>query len=97
MLLVYPSQAAKDKAEEILSMLHKAYENGKADPFYLAQVYAGLGETEKAISYLQKAYASRSGWLIYSYAMSNNLFKYLRSDPGFIDILEKIGFEVAWK
>jgi tetratricopeptide (TPR) repeat protein len=94
---VYAKAGREDQAEEIMSMLHKQYDNGEADPYYLAMVYAGLGETEKAIKYLQKAYESRSGVMIYVYAMANNTLENLRSDQRFIDILEKMGFEVAWK
>jgi tetratricopeptide (TPR) repeat protein len=94
---VYAKTGETDKAEEILAILHEAYENSEADPLYLATVCAGLGETEKALSFLQKGYENRSGMIIYAYAMANNIFENLRSEPGFIDILEKIGFEVAWK
>ena len=75
-------------------MLHEAYENGEADPCYLAQVYAGLGNRDRAMEYIQKGYELRSGALIYLNCMSNTLYRDVSTDPRFTQILEKIGFEV---
>jgi TolB-like protein/Tfp pilus assembly protein PilF len=91
---VYGKAGQRDKAEKMLEMILKAYENGKADPAYLSQIYAGLGDTNLAMEYIQKAYDIRSGYLIYIYCMSNTFFVNMSSDPRFTQILEKIGFEV---
>jgi TolB-like protein/Tfp pilus assembly protein PilF len=91
---VYGKAGERDKAEEILAMLHEAYENGEADPGSLAQVYIGMGDRDRALKYIQIGYEIRSGFLIYLNCMSNTLFRDLNSDPRFIQILEKIGFEV---
>jgi len=91
---VYGKAGQRDKAEKMLEMILKAYENGKADPGYLSQIYAGLGDSDLTMEYIQKAYDIRSGFLIYLYCMSNTLFVDMSSDPRFTKILEKIGFEV---
>ncbi len=91
---VYGKAGERDKAEEILTMLHKAYKSGKADPLSLAQVYAGIGDTDRAMEYIQKGYELRSGSLIYLYCMSNTFYRDLNSDPRFTQIIEKIGFKV---
>jgi TolB-like protein/Tfp pilus assembly protein PilF len=91
---VYGKAGKRDKAEEILAMLHEAYENGEADPGYLAQVYIGMGDRDRALEYIQIGYEIRSGFLIYLNCMSNTSFRDLNSDPRFTQILEKIGFEV---
>jgi tetratricopeptide (TPR) repeat protein len=91
---VYGKAGLRGKAEEMLEIILKAYENGKADPGYLSQIYAGLGDSDLTMEYIQKAYEVRSGLLIYLYCMSNTFFVDMSSDPRFTQILEKIGFEV---
>jgi hypothetical protein len=61
------------------------------DPCFIAWIYTGLGEKEKAFEWLAKAYEERSNWLI----MLNNdrLFDPLRSDTRFADLLKKIGLD----
>ena len=91
---VYGKAGERSKAEEILDMLHGAFQSGQADPLHLAMVYAGIDDTDHAMEYIQKSYEMRSGALLYLNVMSNTFFQNLRSDPGFIQILEGCGFKV---
>jgi hypothetical protein len=54
-----------------------------------AIVYVGLGDRERAVAWLDKAYQDRSAFLIW--LKVEPLFDPLRSDPGFQDLLRRVG------
>jgi TolB-like protein/Tfp pilus assembly protein PilF len=56
---------------------------------YAAQIYASIGEKDRAIGWLQKAYQERSPLLVYSKVMPN--YDSLRSDPRFSALLQRLG------
>src|SRR5215469_11632285 len=61
-------------------------------PFNIAVVYAGLGEKELALDWLQKAVADRS---IYpTYLRSREELDSVRSDPRYSELLRRIGLPV---
>jgi TolB-like protein/Tfp pilus assembly protein PilF len=91
---VYGKAGKRSEAEKILDMLHESFQSGQADPLYLAMVYAGMGDTDHAMEYIQKSYERRSGALLYLNVMSNTFFQNLRSNPDFMQILEGCGFKV---
>ncbi len=64
------------------------------DPdIYLANVYAGLGDKDKAFEYLDKAYKSRSSQM--GYLLSQWWLHDLHSDPRFDALREKMGLPKA--
>jgi hypothetical protein len=54
-------------------------QRGRLNPFYLAQIYAFLGETEQAFAYLGKAYEDRT--VRPAVLQFNPNFDRLRADP----------------
>jgi DNA-binding winged helix-turn-helix (wHTH) protein/tetratricopeptide (TPR) repeat protein len=58
-------------------------------PFYRAVIYAGLGENNQALAWLEKACEDRSYLLTY---LNIPIFDSLRSSPKFIYLLKKVGF-----
>jgi len=48
-----------------------------------------LGEKDRAFSWLEKAYAAKSGFL--PYIKPNPFFDSLRSDPRYADLLKRMG------
>ena len=56
---------------------------------YAAQMYASIGEKERALEWLQKAYQERSPLLVYTKVMP--YYDGLRSDPGFNALLQRLG------
>ena len=58
-------------------------------PFYPAIIYLGLGDRERALGGLEKAYEARSNWL--ATLKMDRIFDPLRSDPRFIELLTKVG------
>ena len=60
-------------------------------PFCTAIVYLGLGDRERALDGLEKAYEARSQWL--TFLKVDRVFDPLRSDPRFIELLKKVGLD----
>jgi TolB-like protein/DNA-binding winged helix-turn-helix (wHTH) protein/Tfp pilus assembly protein PilF len=81
---VYAVSGMRDKALRILTDL-KSQSNQDAPE--IALVYIGLDEKDQAIAWLQKAYAERfSPWVL-----MRPCFDPIRSDPGFEDLVHRIG------
>jgi len=78
---------AQRLVEELLSLSRKRY----VPPVYMAIIYIGLGEKEKAFTWLEKAYADRSDWM--TLLNTEPLFDPLRSDPRFQDLLRRVGLQ----
>jgi eukaryotic-like serine/threonine-protein kinase len=76
-----------EKAREVLRKL--TAESGRyVSPYHLAYVYTGLGEYDRAMDWLEKAYEQRAGAI--SGIKSSFLFAPLRSHPRFIALLRKM-------
>jgi TolB-like protein/Flp pilus assembly protein TadD len=59
-------------------------------PYDIAVMHLGLGEKDKALEWLQNAYADRSVWLIG--LKVEPMLDDLRSDPRFNELLRRVGF-----
>ena len=62
---------------------------GMVSPFSIAVVYAGLGEKDQTLAWLEKAYEVRANEMVY--IKMEPLFDNLRSDQRFQDLLRRIG------
>ncbi len=62
---------------------------GKEDPFAVACIYSRAGDTDKALTWLEKAFKARRTWIIFLGV--NPAFDSLRSDPRFVSLLRRIG------
>ena len=65
--------------------------NRQAPPFSLALVSLGLGDHPRAMDYREQAYATDSQWL--GWLKLDHVFDPLRSEPRFVALLRKLGFE----
>jgi len=84
--------AVSGKRAEALALLKEIegnYEQHKAIGQDLAAVYAGLGEKDQAFAWLEKDFQARSGLL--AWITWTPPFDSLRSDPGFTDLLRRMG------
>jgi len=57
--------------------------------YYQALVYTGLGDRDKAFTYLEEACEARDGWLIW--LGTEPKLDDLRSDPRFDGLLKRVG------
>jgi hypothetical protein len=60
-------------------------------PFNLALIDLGLGDRERALSYLEQSYAADSQWL--GWLNGDRIFDPLRSDPRFVALMKKLRLE----
>ena len=84
--------AVAKKAPEARAVLNQLFEHSKrqyVSPFYIALIYAGLGENDKAMDWLEKAYADRSNGLVF--LKVDPQLDSLRSNPRFKHLLDKMG------
>ncbi len=78
------------EARKILHDLEQRPDNTTASQYIIATVYAGLGEKEKALQYLERAYQERSIELSWSLKADPRLDS-LRSDTRFQALLKRVG------
>jgi eukaryotic-like serine/threonine-protein kinase len=83
------TEGVKGYWRKILEFELDLYERGISTPFYVAGIYARLGEKEKAFEWLEKSYAERDYNL--TYLKTNRNFESLHSDPRFQDLLRRVG------
>ncbi len=86
----YARNGQRDKALETLKELDRLAEHRFVTPFCQALVYLGLGENNKAIDWLEKAYEERSVWM--GWLKVEPMYDPLRSDPRFQALYKKMNF-----
>ena len=88
---VYAVSGRQEKTRNVLNRMLDFRARRYMDAYNIGEVYASLGEKEKAFEWLTKAYEEHSGqmWLIKIDPWINNL----HSDPRYKELLKKVGFE----
>lgn len=86
---VYAKAGDRNKALEILNDLEKRSNQEYVPALGFAQIYAGLGDSEQALAWLEKACNERS---VMSFLKVDTKFNLLRSDPRFQELLRRVGF-----
>ena len=82
-----PEGLARD---DLRYALEKAKE-GDVRPFYLAEVYARLGDKDKCFEWLDKSLADKS--IRFTYFIPDQRFDSIRSDPRYSAILQRVGLQ----
>jgi TolB-like protein/DNA-binding winged helix-turn-helix (wHTH) protein/Flp pilus assembly protein TadD len=78
------------EAQKILRDLQQKSKTEYVSPYFLAVIYAGLGEKDKAFEFLEKAYREKSleiSWHLKADLRIDNL----RSDPRFQNLVRRMG------
>jgi Tfp pilus assembly protein PilF len=76
------------RADELLDDLHERSTHHFVAPYFLARVYAGLGNKEQTFAFLEKAYEARDEcltWLKMDPTMDG-----VRADPRYPDLLRRV-------
>ena len=76
------------RALEILDQI-KASPSPRTGAFYVAQVYTGLGDNDKALDWLERGYERHVRWL--PHINVSPFFEPVRSEPRFQALLKKMG------
>jgi TolB-like protein/DNA-binding winged helix-turn-helix (wHTH) protein/Tfp pilus assembly protein PilF len=85
--LAWAGQRAE--ARQILKELLALSRNQWVSAYAIATVYSGLGETDAAFEWLEKAYRTRESWI--TYLISDCRIDPLRNDPRYADLLRRVG------
>jgi TolB-like protein/DNA-binding winged helix-turn-helix (wHTH) protein/Tfp pilus assembly protein PilF len=86
----YARSGNKAEAERLLSDLISESKRQYVSPYYFAVVYVGLGQTDKALDWLEQAFADRSNGLVF--LKVEPALDDLRSNPRFIALQQKLNF-----
>ena len=86
----YALAGEQDKAKKALAELIEISKQHYVSPYLMAVVYAGLGDKEQTLTWLEKGYKDRSFLMIWLKVEPQ--FDPLRGDPRFNDLLKRIGF-----
>src|SRR5262249_20209851 len=77
-------------ASEVLTQLLEDSQKKYVSPYDIAVIYTGLGDNDRALDWLSKAYEEHSGFMVYVYL--DPRLKTLRRDARFRDLLRRMGF-----
>lgn len=86
---VYAASGRRDEARKVLSELQARSKRAYVAPYFVANVYTGLGETDQALTWLEKAYEARSWYL--TWLKIDPTLDSLRADPRFPDLMSRVG------
>ena len=79
------------EAEKVITRLEELSKQQYVSPFQTAVVYAGLGERKLALDWLEKSQEERFNWL--PFIQVDPVFKSLRSETRFIELLKSLGLK----
>ena len=79
----------KDEAQRLLDQLTRRAQREHVDPLAFAWLNIGLGDTEAAFSWLERAYEAKSSWLIF--LKVQQIYEPLHPDPRYHDLLRRLG------
>jgi len=86
----YARSGNRVEAEKLLAQMALESKTAYVSPYYFAIVYVGLGENDKALDWLDKAFADRSNGLVFVRVEPE--LDNLKSNPRFIALQQKLKF-----
>jgi TolB-like protein/Tfp pilus assembly protein PilF len=89
----YAKREKTDEAKRILGEMESISKERYVSPMHWVSIYLGLGDKEKTLDYLEKAYEERDELMIFLNTRKNveDKFSTIRSEPRFQNLLKKIG------
>lgn len=85
--------ASAGRKEEALQVLDKLKERAKSEyvpSYWIAVIYNGFKDKEQVMTWMKKAHAERSSWLVWTNVEPR--FAWLKDDPDFIELLKAMKF-----
>jgi len=89
--VIYARGGALEQARLIFDSLRRFAAGNYFPPFYFAIIATGLGDSDQAFAWLDKAYQERSGWM--PWLKHEPLLDSLHRDARFNDLLRRVGLE----
>ena len=87
---IYGNAGEMRKAQEVLDYYAELSKSEFVWPVIYVFIYAGMGETDKALDWLERTYEQREAWM--EVIRVEPMFDNLRSDPRFQAIVEQMNF-----
>jgi class 3 adenylate cyclase/TolB-like protein/Tfp pilus assembly protein PilF len=87
----YGASGDQARAGQILSELRSGPSHGDGPHAVLAVVYIGMGDRERGLDELERAYTARSQLL--TFLGMDRMFDSMRSEPRFVALAKKVGFD----
>jgi len=88
----YAVSGRASEARQIIQELEELSSKTYVSPGHLAVIYAGLGEKERALEFLDKTFEERDE--MQRFVKVSPIFDFLHSDPRFADLLARVGFSL---
>ncbi len=88
---VYGVAGRREDALWIVGELQTFPMNRDVSPFYLAMIYAGLGDNEQALRWLESAVEERYNWVVW--LRTEPVFGRLRGEAKFVELARRVGLE----
>jgi eukaryotic-like serine/threonine-protein kinase len=88
----YGRSAQREKSMAILNDLVRRSQTEYVSAYDIAVIHAGLGNTDEAFGWLEKAYLERSAWL--AHIKWDERFAEYRTDPRFVSLVRRIGLPI---
>jgi serine/threonine-protein kinase len=85
----YAAAGQRADAQKVLDQLNTRSTREYVSPFAVAQIYLGLGDRDRALESLQKAYKAHSPWILT--VIVSKEFDSVRGDPRFAALVRKLG------
>ena len=86
----YAVSGKRGAAEKVLDELNEESKQTYVSPYDIALIYAGLGNKEQALAWLERAFAERSTWM--PFLRVDPELDALRTEPRFQDLLRRMNF-----
>jgi tetratricopeptide (TPR) repeat protein len=87
---IYATIGRRGEAFKLIEEFKAASGQTYVDSLHIAVIYAGLGDAEQTLAWLERAYQERSSAMIY--LNTDPRYDWLRGHPKFKDLLKRIGF-----
>jgi tetratricopeptide (TPR) repeat protein len=86
----YAVSGKRAEAQKVLDELSEVSKHIYVSPYNIALIYAGLGEKDQALAWLERAFAERCTWM--PLLRVDPELDNLRSDPRFQGLLRRMNF-----
>jgi len=86
---LYAVAGRRKDAERVIRDFNTLSSTATVDPLWVAQIYSGLGDKERAFELLEKSYQRHSANL--AFLKPDPFWDNLRSDPRYADLVRRIG------
>ncbi|MGW8181015.1 MAG: tetratricopeptide repeat protein, partial [bacterium] len=84
------SAGRKEEALQILAKLKERSKSAYVPSYWIAVIYNGFKDKEQVMTWMKKAFAERSSWLVWTNVEPR--FIWLSDDPDFVELLMEMNF-----